>query len=829
MGDRERERLRKLHDRFEQAGLAILLLEDVLLRRGQQAEPFLRPAGPLRPIEAVEQAAAHLVLLGHRPNGLLLVEGGLPLAAALRVDRQRVPQGFDQAQVVHHQAAGLIPEDAVDPRDGLHQPVPAHRLVHIHGVQARRVEAGQPHIAHDHDPERVVRVLEPEGQLLPPGLVADVRLPVERVGRGAGHHDLDRPLAVVVAMPIRPQRDDGVVQVHADAPAHADDHRLAFHRLEPPLEMRHQVGGHQRHAALRAHQRLQLRPAALQLLHLLDLLAFGCLLEVPVHLGAFGLVEQQLRQAVLVVDGHRRAVDHRLPDVVDADVVAEDRPRIGVGARDGRAGEADERGVGQRVARVPGEAVDEVVLAALRLVGDHHDVTPLGQCRGVLLRAPVLLEEELLDGGEDHPARRHAQLRGQVRAALGLDRRLAQQVLIQREVVEELVIQVVAVGQHHDGGVLHQGVLDDLARVERHGQALARALRVPHHANAPVAGMARQPLLRPAHPVQAAHLPHPVRLRRGRARAQRLLNGCVDRVILVVPRHLLDQHAVAGVLEDDEIADQVEEARRIEDPLDHHLELAEVLVVQRRAADRPPRHEALAVRGQAADACVNPVGDDQRLVEGEQGLDLLLVGLELVEGRPDGGLLVRRVLQLHHRQRQAVHEEHHVRAALVAPLHHGELVHRQPVVVSGLIVIQHAHQVAAERAVGPEVLHRHPLHQHAVGRVVVRGQGGPVGPGQLAVGLIQRGRGRLRVELRQRVPQPPRQHGLAVVVALRGRLPRRDLRPEPHRVAQPVQPPQRGLFDLRLVEVGHGFPLRAALLTRYSRSVKPPSRSKAAA
>ena len=589
--------------------------------------------------------------------------------------------------------------------------------------------------------------------------------------------------------------------------------------------MLHQVGGHQRHAAIRAHQRLQLRPAALELLLVLDLLALGRLLEVAVQTRALGLVEQQLRQAILVVDGHRGAVDHRLPDVVDADVVAEDRAGVGIGARDGRAGEADERGVGQRVARVPGEAINEVILAALRLVGDHHDVAPRRQGAPCL---PALLEEELLDGGEDHPARRHPQLRGQVGAALGLGRRLAQQVTVQRKVVEKLVVQVVAVGQHDHGGVLHQRVLDDLARVEGHGQALARALRVPDDADSPVAGVARQPFLLAAHPVQAAHLPDPGRLRRGRTRAQRLLDGRVDRVVLMVAGHLLDYSAVPRILEDDEITHQVEEALRVEDPLDQHLELAEVLVVQRRAADRPPRHEPLAVRGEGPDGRVDPVGDDQRLVEGEQRRNLLLVRLELVERGPNGGFLVGRVLQLQHGQRQAVDEEHHVRAALVAALHHGELIHRQPVVVLRRLVVQDAHQVAAQRAVGPEILHRHALHQHAVGCVVIGGQRGPVGPGQLAVRLVQRGRRHGRVEPRERVPQPLRQNGLPVVLALRRGHPRRNLRPEPHRIAQPMQPPQCGLLDDRLVERGHGLFLRA-LRTRYSRSVNPPSRSKAAA
>jgi hypothetical protein len=112
----------------------------------------------------------------------------------------------------------------------------------------------------------------------------------------------------------------------------------------------------------------------------------------------------QLGQPALVVDGHRGAVLHRALDVVDADVVAEDRAGVGVGQLDGRAGEADERGVGQRVAHVAREAVDEVVLAAVRLVGDHHDVAPV---ESVGCRSPFSSGEELLDGGEHHAARGH--------------------------------------------------------------------------------------------------------------------------------------------------------------------------------------------------------------------------------------------------------------------------------------------------------------------------------------------------------------------------------------------------------------------------------------
>ena len=69
-----------------------------------------------------------------------------------------------------------------------------------------RVEAGEPHVADDDDLERVLRILESLGERLAARLVADVALPVERVRRRAGHHDLDCAGRVVVAVPLGPQR-----------------------------------------------------------------------------------------------------------------------------------------------------------------------------------------------------------------------------------------------------------------------------------------------------------------------------------------------------------------------------------------------------------------------------------------------------------------------------------------------------------------------------------------------------------------------------------------------------------------------------------------------
>ena len=61
--------------------------------------------------------------------------------------------------------------------------------------------------------------------------------------------------------------------------------------------------------------------------------------------------------------------------------IAEHGLRVLVAAFNRRAGEADERRLGQRIADMFGETVNEIVLAAVRFVSDDHDVAPVGKQR----------------------------------------------------------------------------------------------------------------------------------------------------------------------------------------------------------------------------------------------------------------------------------------------------------------------------------------------------------------------------------------------------------------------------------------------------------------
>ena len=73
-----------------------------------------------------------------------------------------------------------------------------------------------------------------------------------------------------------------------------------------------------------------------------------------------------------------------------------------------------------------------------------------------------------------------------------LHRRLAQEFLTAGEGAEELVVEIVAVGEYHHGRVFHRRLADDPSSIEGHGQTLARALGVPDHPDAAVArGAAR--------------------------------------------------------------------------------------------------------------------------------------------------------------------------------------------------------------------------------------------------------------------------------------------------------------------------------------------------
>lgn len=81
-------------------------------------------------------------------------------------------------------------------------------------MQTGRVKSRQPHIAHQHNIQRIGRIAEPLRQSFTPWLVADMRLPVARIGRRAGHHNFDLSLAVIFIMPFRTQAHEFAIKIN---------------------------------------------------------------------------------------------------------------------------------------------------------------------------------------------------------------------------------------------------------------------------------------------------------------------------------------------------------------------------------------------------------------------------------------------------------------------------------------------------------------------------------------------------------------------------------------------------------------------------------------
>ena len=233
---------------------------------------------------------------------------------------------------------------------------------------------------------------------------------------------------------------------------------------------------------------VQVREVALARIDSLGVGLLGELLVLVVDLGEDTLVEFECDHTALVKHGARGIVLHSLRHVVDVDIVAEHLAGRAVLRRDGRAGEPDERRVRQGAAdeqrgarvllAVSVELLFEPVLPAVRLIDHHHDVLAVGERGGFLL--------ELLHRGEDDAVGAAARdLLCKIGSALCLHGRLAQKVRAFGELREQLRVEVVAVGDHHDGGAVE--LLFEKMSQKHHRERLARALRVPENAALAVA------------------------------------------------------------------------------------------------------------------------------------------------------------------------------------------------------------------------------------------------------------------------------------------------------------------------------------------------------
>ena len=444
------------------------------------------------------------------------------------------------------------------------------------------------------------------------------------------------------------------------------------------------------------------------------------------------LVEFEVEHAALVIDGTRGAILDGLRHVVDVDVVAKNLLRVAVAVGKRGAREADERSVGQGFAHLEAEALlhAEVavvpmlvaILAAVCLVGHDDDVAAVAEHAVAFL--------ELLDGGEDDAAAHTAfEQLGKFLAALGLLWCLTQEVLAAAELSEELVVEVLAVGDHDER--TFGEVLDEEVGKEHHAQRLARALRMPEDANLAIA-------------------------RHGLLGA---LQGLAYGIILVIGgEDLADVSFVA--VEADEVAEDVEQLVLAE----HFEEEGSVIDGTVLGVGHLPLHVARLVGGDGAGAGVGEVADDVEGVEGEEVGHHCLVVLDLQEGVVDAGIFGKSALQFDDDDRQAVQEDHHVATPLLE-LFDGPLVDDAEVVGVGTVVVDELDQHGAFGLTfdGRQLCGHTALHHIGEGLVVLH-EGAALKRRNALHGIVDGRGGESRIELHQGRTQHVGQIGHAHVV-----------------------------------------------------------------
>ena len=428
---------------------------------------------------------------------------------------------------------------------------------------------------------------------------------------------------------------------------------------------------------------------------------------------------QNLLAPVFIIEGHRGAVLHRPLEVVDRHIPAEGAGRDVVAGQKRRPRKADAGGRGQHLHHVVGK---DAVLGPVGFIGHENDVVVRVYGRGIRI-------VEFLDQGEDE-AGIPLQLPDQILAAGGdeLGRLGLPQQTAVFEGVADLLVQLVSVGQHHDGGRPDE-LPPDLLGEKRHGIALAGALGVPEHAQLPV-----------------VQLPGGVGP-----------GGLVHAQVLVVPGQYLHRPPVA-VVEEDEVFQQVQKILLFADAPQHGLQghAPRFLLLQ-----PLPFVEELVFAAQGAHLRLHAVGEHEESVVVEQVGD----GVQIIPVVVRVGVLHvhRGSLQLYEQQRYPVYEAHDVRPPPVQVPVDLQLLHRQEIIVLRVLKVDHQGRLRIVRPVRLLPGHRDAVPDETILLLVhlhQRRRGQPTLHGPL--GLPDLRLGDPGVQPPQRLPKIPDQQDLLI-------------------------------------------------------------------
>ena len=298
---------------------------------------------------------------------------------------------------------------------------------------------------------------------------------------------------------------------------------------------------------------------------------------------------------------------------------------------------------------------------------------------------------------------------------------------------------------------------------------------------------------------------------------------------LVIARNLLERGRAAFLFKDNEVTDEIQEAAFLEHTFQQHFQLRDRSGRGGLAFDGLPRQEPFLVGRDRADAGIQAIGDDEQFVVVKQGRDVVLVGLQLIERRPDRSLFICGVLEFDDRQRQTVDEDHHIRSpvdlAVLVRGFHGVLIDDQPVVVFDVLEIHHIDPPADHAPVcvrtrtgrpifgfvlrtATLVIYFDAVDQHVMKGVVVEQERRIAESHDLCVGLLPvpvagiSGLIRAMASCKRRM-----QKRFLIVTAFRRFAIESDLWTKGIGIAQVFEPVYGGFFNGGFGEFGHGLEL----------------------
>ena len=164
--------------------------------------------------------------------------------------------------------------------------------------------------------------------------------------------------------------------------------------------------------------------------------------------------------------------------------------------------------------------------------------------------------------------------------------------------------------------------------------------------------------------------------------------------------------------------------------------------------------------------------------------DLLLVRLQLIERRRQGGVFITGSLQLDNGQRQAVDKHDDIRPAIDAPRNNSKLVDDHPVVGIGIVKIKDTHLAGGEHAVLSEIFHIHAFHEEFMDAPVLLKQIGQFALCQRSDGIGSSLRRQSGIESAYGLFKPPSQNNRVVAFPFRAFPVRPDILFAFHRITK---------------------------------------------